>query len=966
MQIPLKVTTDYTLLKSLITVDNLIKVLKDNNVSVCGICDNNLQSSSYFYNKCKDNNIKPIIGLSINIGEDTIYLYAKNFNGYKNLLKINYISQEKELSVMDFIKYQDDLIFVVPYKSRTLAKELSKYDLYLAYENDNEKKNILVNNYKALFLTDISCINKEDTIYLSYLKLINEGKTIDEVEEKESISLLEYINLNNNDDGAEEFINSINIEFPAKPNYLPKYETDKDPFKLLTSLCLKGLEKRLHNEVTDEYKTRLNYELSVINEMNFVDYFLIVYDYVLYAKKHDISVGPGRGSAAGSLVSYCLGITDVDPLEYNLLFERFLNPKRVTMPDIDIDFEDEKRYQVIEYVKEKYTKDKVGLIITYGTFGSKQALRDVARVLKIEEGVISSLTKLIDADKDLVANYKNPEIKNLLEHNKVLQNCYKIANKIYGIKRHTSIHAAGVVISSSELKDIVPVVKNENELIVGLTMNELEQNGLLKMDFLGLKNLSTIKEIISLINSSDNKVDFNAIKLDDEKTYRLLQSGKTKGIFQFETSGMQNLLTKIKPNCFSDLIAAVALFRPGPMDNIDLYIKNKNNPERIKYPHESLKNILKETYGIIIYQEQIMQILELMGGYDYAEADNIRRAMSKKKEEIILKEKTNFINRSVEKGYQKEIAENVYNMILKFANYGFNKAHSVSYALIGYKMAYLKANYPLMFILANLNIFGNAQIKSKEYLSEALSYHLKIQKPDINKSSNLFINEGINILLPFNQIVGITDEFAKVIYEEKKQNGDYKSVFDFVRRIPSKYINENNIKKLIYGDVFASFGYNQKTLYDNIDNILNYAELASGLDNNDVSEPYLIISKNYSDNELRLIEKETFGFYVSNHPSAKYQDNVLKVEKVQNYFDKNVNMVLCIEQIRTFKTKKDENMASIQASDETGEIELVIFPRSFNLVNNLAEGDIILVNGTVGKRYNDFQIIVNSIKKRNK
>ena len=326
--------------------------------------------------------------------------------------------------------------------------------------------------------------------------------------------------------------------------------------------------------------------------MGFVDYFLIVYDYVLYAKKNNIGVGPGRGSAAGSLVSYCLGITNIDPLEYNLLFERFLNPKRVTMPDIDIDFEDEKRYEVINYVKDKYSQDKVGLIITYGTLGSKQALRDVARVLCIDDAKLSILMKFISSDKDLKNNYTD-EVKEVLNNDKELKECYKIASKIYGLKRHTSTHAAGVVISSENLKDIVPVLKTETELIVGLTMNELEENGLLKMDFLGLKNISTIKQIVENISKKE-RIDINNIPLDDNKTYRLLSSGNTLGVFQFETSGMQNLLPKLKPSNFQDLIAAVALFRPGPMDNIDLYIKNKQNPDRIKYPHESLKPILKE------------------------------------------------------------------------------------------------------------------------------------------------------------------------------------------------------------------------------------------------------------------------------------------------------------------------------------------------------------------------------------
>ena len=961
MNIPIKITSDYSLLKSIITTDKLITKIKENNIKVCGLCDNNLFGSYAFYKGCKSNDIKPIIGLEVQIDDCIIYLYAKNYDGYLNLLKLNYISYDRSIALLDLSKYSDNLIFIVPYESRNIAKEFKNYDLYVSYKNIEEKKNIDITSYKSIYLKDIRLINKDDNIYLNYLNLIDLGKTKPELTEIKYNSLEDYLNDEINDENIEEFINKINIEFPSKPNYLPKYPTDKDPFNLLTSLCLKGLEKRFHGEIKSEYKERLNYELDVIKKMGFVDYFLIVYDYVLYAKKNNIGVGPGRGSAAGSLVSYCLGITNIDPLKYNLLFERFLNPKRVSMPDIDIDFEDEKRYEVINYVKEKYTQDKVGLIITYGTLGSKQALRDVARVLELDDSKITKLMKLISSEKSLKDNYTK-EVEELLNSDKDLKLCYKIASKIYGLKRHTSTHAAGVVISSEDLKDIVPVLKTENELIIGLTMNELEENGLLKMDFLGLKNISTIKEIVNNISKRE-KIDINSIPLDDNKTYRLLSSGNTLGIFQFETSGMQNLLPKLKPTNFSDLIAAVALFRPGPMDNIDLYIKNKLNPEKIKYPHESLKNILKETYGIIIYQEQIMQILSVMADYDYAEADNIRRAMSKKKEDIILKEKDTFISRSINKGYTKEVAENVYNLILKFANYGFNKAHSVSYALIGYKMAYLKANYPDMFIVSNLNIFGKAQIKCKEYLSEAQKFHLKLFKPIINKSTYEFIIKGINILLPFNQIIGVSEDFSRAIVEERK-NGDFKSIFDFVRRMPEKYINKLNLEKLIKADIFRDFSYNQKTYMNNIDSILNFAEIARGLDEKEIEEPYLIIEKNYDENELRINEKLSYGFYVSNHPSSSYQQNVIKIENISKYFDKNVNMVLCIEEIRTFKTKKNEDMASIKATDETGEIELVIFPRNINLINNLIEGDIILVKGSVGKRFNDYQVIVNNISKK--
>lgn len=960
MNYPIKVTTDYSLLKSLINIDDLIKTLKEKNITCCGICDNNLLGSNIFYKSCIENDIKPLIGLEIKIDNNPLYLYAKNYDGYKKLLEFSSILNDRDITVFDIEKNSNNLIIIVPYKSRMIAKNFKKYDMYISYDTNEEKESIINAQYKSLYVIDIKSINKEDSKYINYLDLIDKGKTIDDVSNNRYYSLED---LNNEvDDFLNEFVNKIDIKFPEKPNHLPVYNCD-DSKSLFKSLVLKGLNKRLHNEVSNKYKTRLEYEISVIEKMGFIDYFLIVYDYVLYAKKNNIAVGPGRGSAAGSLVSYCLGITDIDPLKYNLLFERFLNPERVTMPDIDVDFEDEYRYKVIDYVKEKYGHDHVGLIVTYGTFLSKQALRDISRILKISDEEISPLMKYIDSDKNLIENYTE-DVKKILDNNSNLKTCYKIASKIYGLKRHTSTHAAGVVISKETLETIVPVIKTNDELIVGLTMNELEENGLLKMDFLGLKNIGTIKKIVENINDSGINLDLKNIPLNDSKTFELLKSGNTKGIFQFETSGMMNLLPKLLPNSFNDLVAALALFRPGPMDNIDLYIKNKKHPELIKYPDMSLKDILEETYGIIVYQEQIMQILQTMAGYSFAEADNIRRAMSKKKEEIILREKDNFINRSIKKGYSKIVANNVYDLILKFANYGFNKAHSVSYALIGYEMAYLKANYPNIFITTNLDIFGSAQVKCKEYLNEALKYNLKIYKPILNKSTNKYINKGINILLPFNIINGISEEFSLKIIEERNK-GEYKDIFDFVRRIPINFINKNNLTKLIYADVFKDFGYNQKTLINNLEEILNYASLANGLDDNQIKKPYLIIDKEYKDNELRLNELNAYGFYISNHPSSSYQTNVIKVDKINSYFDKKVNMVLVIENIRMFKTKKNEDMASILASDETGSIEVVVFPRNYELINNLSDGDIVLVTGNVGKRFADYQVIANNIKKKN-
>jgi DNA polymerase-3 subunit alpha len=546
----LEVKTSYSILNSLNNIQKLVELAKKYGYTSLAITDeDNMFGVMEFYNECNKNNIKPIIGITLTIDGTKILLYAKNELGYKNLIKLSTIVSSEELTIDILKQYKDDLILIMPLFS--YKEEIYKIykDRFIGYTNKEELKNVIEN---PVLITNVSYLNKNDYEYLGYANMIKEGKILGEYpldshKDNHLLTKEEFANLVNDEvlKNMAYIIANSNVSLTYKEGLLPIYDEKIDSKKYLSELSHKGLKKRLNNNVKPEYIDRLEYELNVIDKMGFNDYFLIVYDYVLYAKKHDIGVGPGRGSAAGSLVSYCLGITDIDPLKYDLLFERFLNPNRVTMPDIDIDFEDEKRYLVIDYVKRKYGSDNVGLIITFSTLKSKQVLRDVARVLEIDSDNFNKLSKLINADNDLKDNLTN-EVKELIKSDKDLTKLYKIATKLEGLKRQTSIHAAGVVISSSKLKDIVPVLKTTNELIIGLTMDQLEENGLLKMDFLALKNLSTIKEIVKNINQKDN-LDLKTIPLDDAKTYKLLASGNTRGIFQFETNGMQNLLPKLNP-----------------------------------------------------------------------------------------------------------------------------------------------------------------------------------------------------------------------------------------------------------------------------------------------------------------------------------------------------------------------------------------------------------------------------------
>ena len=741
---------------------------------------------------------------------------------------------------------------------------------------------------------------------------------------------------------------------PPYERYIPSYTGDKqDSEKLLQNLSIKGLYKRLNGQISDTYKKRLTYELDVIKKLGFIDYFLIVYDYVKYAKKSNIYVGPGRGSAAGSLVSYSLGITEIDPIKYDLLFERFLNPERVTMPDIDIDFEDVKRGEVIDYVKEKYGEKRVSLIVAYGTLGSKQVLRDVGKVFNIDENVISRLTKKIDARKSLRDNF-NEEIKKYIEDNN-LNTIYKVSMKLEGIKKHTTVHAAGVIISSINLTEIIPVFKTNDGLLAGYTAEYLERLGLLKMDFLALRNLTIMHNISDLIKEKNQSFDINKIPLNDESTYKLFRSGNTDDVFQFESPGMKNFLRKLEPSRFDDLVAANALFRPGPMKYIDEYIDRKKGKKSITYINNDLKSILEETYGIIVYQEQIMKILSLMGGYSFAEADNIRRAMSKKKKEVLTKERETFIQRSIHKGYKKEEAEKVYDMILRFANYGFNKSHSVAYASLGYKIAYLKANYKEYFDMSFLNLNASSETKIKDIIKLSREKGLKIIKPNINTSEIRYVRDKDTIILPLSIIKNISSNVCEIIYNNKP----YEDFFDFFKKNYNKGVNRLSIELLIKAGAMDDFGYSKNTLLENIDSAITYLELCDNLDESLIMKPEIVKSTRF-DEEIN--EKELYGFYISEHPAIKArEDGMIRILDTEKYVGKTVKFVGLVDRLKVINTKTGDKMAFLSISDESSSIDCVIFPKKNYLLELFKEEDLVSVIASINIRNDEKQAIINDI-----
>ena len=956
MYAPLNIKTCNSFLKSMIKIDDLIKVAKEHNIKALTITDDNMYGVIEFYNTCTKNDIKPIIGLEINISSKII-LYAMNYDGYKNLMKITTLKSEGELNIDILAHYSNNLICLLPYESKDLYSELSKIYKYifLTYQNQEEKDKIKTEN--KLYMNEILCIKKEDEKYLKYLKAIKEGVSVKEIEEIQNKSLF---SLEKDSKNNELIVSLCNLEIKKHQDLLPVYDENKDAYTELKKECIKGMKRIFGSAAPKKYALRLKHELEIINKMGFCNYFLIVADYINYAKTHNILVGPGRGSAAGSLVSYTLNITAIDPLKYNLLFERFLNPERITMPDIDVDFEDTKREEVIKYCIDKYGEKKVALIVTFGTLAAKQAIKDVARILDIDLQKTDNFTKLIDSRLSLKENYQFSKVKRYLEMNPEFKTVYKIALKFEGLKRHTSLHAAGIVMSKYNLDENIPLDKNHGVYATEYDKDYLEELGLLKMDFLGLKNLSLIANILDEIKT----IEFDTIKEDDEKALEIFKNVNTTGIFQFESEGMKKFLHKFRPETFEDIVSALALFRPGPMKNIDSYIRRKRGLEKIDYLHENLKPILKPTYGIIVYQEQIMQIANIMAGYSMAEADLLRRAMSKKSEAILLKEKDKFIKGSIKNGYDESLAHKIYDLIFKFADYGFNRSHSVAYAMISYRMAYLKAHYPLVFMKNLLSSAINSETKTKEYIYECTKNGITIAKPNINISDMMYIKVDNKIVFPLTNIKNVGVNAAKAIIEERK-NGKFKDIFDFICRCYKGPVNSKTIENLIYAGAFDSFGYTKKTLIQNLDIIINYSEIGSYI-TDDTFKPELEEFKEFSKRELMQKEEEIFGFYLTAHPVTEYKKNnpnVIEAKDIGNYFDKTVEVIVSVDRIKRLTTKKNEQMMFITGSDELSQIDIVVFPRVYEISPEIEIGDILDIKGKIEKRYDQYQIITNKIIK---
>ena len=936
--IPLKITTEYSLLKSLIKLPDLISFLLENNIKECAICDENLNGFMDFYLKCKENNIKPIIGLDTVYESMHIYVYAKNYLGYQELLKIDYLKDNMNLSYLE----NSNLLVIIPFKSIDIYEKLKyKDNVYIGFCKHIEKNNALLISDKIVYVDNVRCLFKKDISYLKYLKMLNDNFVYNDNAYYKTSSL-------ENIQTTYEFSKQINIEIPFDKKYIPKYNNSDNNYEYLKKLCILGLNKRFNGKVSNKYKERILYELDVINKMGFVDYFLIVYDYVLYAKKNDIFVGPGRGSAAGSLVSYSLGITNIDPIKYDLLFERFLNINRKKMPDIDIDFESDKRINMIEYVKNKYGFDKVAVGLTFNNYKAKLILRDLAKLLKVDSNVFDKFIKNINSSLSLKENYQNEKVKKYIEMYSELKNLYDISYHLEGLKKNTSTHAAGVIISSEKLGKIIPISNEEGTLKTGIEMPYLEKMGLLKMDFLALEKLN----IISKVSKKIKNFNINNIPLDDKKTLKIFYDADTDDIFQFESSYAKSVLDKLKITSFNELTVSLALVRPGANKQIDEYLKNKK--EGINLTGD-LTDILGSTYGTIIYQEQVMKIFEKVGGYSLFEADDIRVAISKKKEDIINAQHDKFVYRGIKNGYSKEFVEKLFNKIKEFGGYGFNKSHSVAYALVSYQMAYLKANYPKEFMFYLLE--NNKDIsKCEKILSSLKNSGYKLLKPNINYSIDKYAEKNGYILLPLNIIRGLTDDIISKIIRVR-ENG-FNDIFDFFAKTNS-FLNKETYLILIKSGALDIFKINKQTMIKNIDVILNYASIYS----DGLGKPILTKYPEYDDTTLREFEILSYGMYITNHPCSKYKD-VIKVENIKNYLFKNINMVLLIKSIRTIKDKKGGEMAFLECEDETGKVNLTMFSSLYAKNNDLKVNELIIVNVKVSKRFDKLNVLVNNIKRK--
>ena len=1025
--------TDFSLLDGAAPVKELVATAKQYGMPGLAITDHGNMFGALTFNKaCKEEGVNPIIGCEFYMAGSSrkektgteggnkyshFILLAENQEGYRNLMKLTSLSYTEGFYYKPRIddeilaKYSGGLIA----STACIAGEIPS--LILAGKRDAAEKKALY--YRDLFGKDRFYLELQDH-GLEEQKLVN--RELIAMAKRQGLPLvatndLHYIhqedavaqdillcvgtNRKRNDPGRMRFPNNhfylktademaaifsevpealkntlkinemikLKIDFPGP--MLPDYSIPQEfesPAAYLRHLTFEGLGRRYPNAGA-EIVERAEYELSIIIKMGFTGYFLIVWDFIDWAKQHDIPVGPGRGSGAGSIVAYALRITDIDPLKYDLLFERFLNPERISMPDFDIDFCFERRGEVIDYVMHKYGLDRVGQIITFGTLKAKAVIKDVARALDISFEDANNIGKLIPEDPKMTletAFDMEPKLRTLAEDPRY-QELFKIGLRLENLHRHSSLHAAGIVIGKSELTDFVPLYKDPKtgNISTQYTMDYLENCGLVKMDFLGLKTLTLIKNTLNLIKKRGIDLVEDDIPDNDRKTFQLLGEGKSTSIFQFESSGMQNILKRAKPNSIEDLIALNALYRPGPMDFIDKFIDSKNGKIPITYPHPSLEKYLKGTYGVIVYQEQVMQAAQEVAGYSLGRADLLRRAMGKKKLEILTKERVPFIEGALARGYKKEEAEEIFDILTPFAGYGFNKSHAAAYSVVAYRTAYLKANYPAEFMAANLTNEINNTEKLTQYISEAKAIGRKVLPPDINFSEAMFSVDKGEIVYGFLGIKGVGDGIANAIADERTAHGPYASFVDFLSRMAKVGLNKKILESLIHAGCFDSLGCRRKELMLNLERALDWVSAkvehessrqGSLFDAGDetVFPPFLMEPcEEYGRQEMLDFEKALLGFFFTGHPMDEYKQiwersATLDLGHLEHATqEKDYVVVAMLMEFREIITKAGKKMAFGLLEDYVGSIEIVVFPDTLELLRSqLVTDRVYCVKGT--------------------
>ena len=1008
----LQVFSSYSLLKSTIRLNEYVETGKLLGYKQLALTDDGvLHGAVEFYERCIQNGIQPILGCTFEVAwksdasrKEMIIVYAKGAMGYESLLKLSTLYQQgltwtSEMTEWIAAHSEDVKIVLPPMDSEWVAshskgrlaavlgavkEEYAGVEIAVGItremvergEFDTMRAGIEAAGVIPVAFSVSRYLNTTDYFPWKVLQAIRLGETLSFTQEDAtgSESLPEATSMTKvfqtAVDGVlltnlEQFTKDLVVEIPLRDTMLPQFPVPdgKTSAQFLYELCEAAMLEM--GVTTPVYVNRLKEELAVIHEMGFDDYFLIVWDIMRHAREKGIQTGAGRGSAAGSLVAYLLHITGVDPIRYNLLFERFLNRERYTMPDIDLDFPDDNREDILAYIVSKYGNQNVAQIVTFGTLGAKQVIRDVCKVFGENIITVQKFSNNIAQGKvTLEQTYKeNKMFREHVESSDRNRKLYQVARALEGLPRHSSVHAAGVVLSQDELTKTVPLMKRDKGYSASLqeadwmltqyAMQAVEKVGLLKMDLLGLSNLTLLHKAIQQTQKITKKaIDITKIPLDDPRTFELFQKAQTNGIFQFESDGIRRVLKEMKPTAFEDLVAVLALYRPGPMEQIPHFINRKKGTEIVQYPHASLQKILEPTYGILVYQEQVMQAASEMAGFTLGEADILRRAIGKKNSDAIAAQKEKFVQGALSKGYKKEDAETVYDYIEKFANYGFNKSHAVAYAMLSYQLAYLKANYPTAFFTA---LFQNASAKSaklQDYLVEARQLGIKILPPSINRSFADFVADDNGVIVGLNNIKGIRRDFVESIVKNRYEYGPFKGFQDFAYRMGAQYTKEPLLMALINAGAFDEFGETKATLKANVDAVAKSVKF-HGL--NLSLEDDLEVAFTHVEEEplLQRIEEEieVLGFSVSPHPSSKYDPLVKSgwITPIQTVFEEGyMRFVGMIVDIRKISTRKGEQMAYITLQDASGMMDVVIFPSTLaEVYQHLQQNTMVLAEGRV-------------------